>query len=73
MQSPIGHDLMKTDFENPEVLEAANPSGWGYHHGAHVLCTCQALQLTATTIFTPRVSPFRVLNHVGRILTHADL
>lgn len=40
MQPLIGHDLMKTDFENPEVLNAANPSDWGYHHGAHVLCTC---------------------------------
>ncbi|KAL4792457.1 hypothetical protein BDV19DRAFT_392137 [Aspergillus venezuelensis] len=23
------------DFENPEVLNAANPSGWGYHHGPY--------------------------------------
>ncbi|KAL4948743.1 hypothetical protein BDW69DRAFT_188974 [Aspergillus filifer] len=35
MQPLIGHDLMKMDFENPEVLNAANPLDWGYHHGLY--------------------------------------
>ncbi|KAL4946915.1 hypothetical protein BDW69DRAFT_190791 [Aspergillus filifer] len=35
MQPLISHDLIKTDFENPEVLNAANLLDWGYYHGPY--------------------------------------
>lgn len=27
--------LTRADFDNPSVANAANPSAFGYHHGAH--------------------------------------
>ncbi|KAL4980593.1 hypothetical protein BDW66DRAFT_124350 [Aspergillus desertorum] len=42
MQSLIGHDLTRADFENPEVFNAANPSSWSYHSGERMPCICPA-------------------------------